>query len=195
MKHAVIVAHPKPESFNLSVAKVYCEMVRELKHEVVVRDLYRMDFDPRLRAGEIPAPGGFAPGADVTAEREILKDVDVFAFVYPLWFYTPPAMMVGYIDRVFGMGFGFGAIQGGGNTPLLKGRKMISFTSTGSPLEWVRQEGAWSAIRLIFDEHLAQVCGLSILDHVHFGGVSSDMRPDAFAERMADVRKAVLRQF
>jgi NAD(P)H dehydrogenase (quinone) len=195
MKHAVIVAHPKPESFNLSVARAYSDMVRELKHEVVVRDLYRMDFDPRLKAAEIPSPGGFAPEPDVSAEREILKDVDVFAFVYPLWFYVPPAMIVGYIDRVFGMGFGFGPIGAAGNAPLLEGRKMISFTSTGSPLGWVRQEGAWSAIRQIFDEHLAKVCGLSILDHVHFGGVSPGIRPDFVAGRLAEVRKTVLQHF
>ncbi len=196
MKHAVIVAHPKQESFNLSVAKAYVELARELQHEVVLRDLYRLDFDPRLRAGEIPAPGGFAPGADVVAEREILEDVDVFAFVYPLWFYVPPAMMVGYIDRVFGMGFGFSPIgASGGNAPLLSGRKLISFTSTGSPIVWIRGEGAWSAISQIFDEHLAQVCGLSILEHVHFGGVTPGMRPDVAAERLGDVRKAVLRHF
>lgn len=195
MKHAVILAHPKADSFNASVAKAYAEMVRELKHEVVVRDLYRMDFDPRLKAGEIPAPGGFAPGADVVAEREILKDVDVFAFVYPLWFYVPPAMVVGYVDRVFGMGFGFGPNQGAGNVPLLSGRRLISFTSTGSPIEWLRSEGAWSAIRQIFDEHLAKVCGLSILDHVHFGGVNPGMRADVGAERLAQVRQAVLKHF
>jgi NAD(P)H dehydrogenase (quinone) len=195
MKHALIVAHPKAESFNQSVARAYAGMVRELGHEVVVRDLYQMDFDPRLKAGEIPDPAGFAAAPDIVAEREILKDVEVFAFVYPLWFYAPPAMIVGYVDRVFSMGFGFGRIEGGGNAPLLRGRRMISFTSTGSPLEWVRQEGAWTAIRQIFDEHLAKVCGLTILEHVHFGGISPGLRPDAVAERLATVRQTVLKHF
>jgi NAD(P)H dehydrogenase (quinone) len=93
------------------------------------------------------------------------------------------------------MGFGFGAIQGGGNTPLLKGRKMISFTSTGSPIEWVKQEGAWSAIRKLFDTHIAEVCGLTVLDHVHFGGIAPGIRPDAVADRMATVRETALRFF
>jgi NAD(P)H dehydrogenase (quinone) len=195
MKHALIVAHPNPASFNLAVAKAYADMARQMKHEVVLRDLYRMDFDPRLQAGEIPTPGGFAPGPDVVAERAAIGDADVFAFVYPLWFYAPPAMLVGYIDRVFGMGFGFGAIQGGGNRPLLDGRKMISFTTTGSPLEWVKGEGAWSAIRNIFDSHLAQVCGLTVLDHVHFGGVAPGMRADVADGHLAQVRETVLRLF
>lgn len=195
MKHAVIVAHPKPESFNLSVAAAYADMARQLKHEVVVRDLYRMGFDPRLQAGEIPTPGGFAPGPDVVAEREILKDVDVFAFVHPLWFYAPPAMIVGYVDRVFGMGFGLGPIQGGGNVPLLDGRKLISFTSTGSPIEWLQDEGAWSAIRQIFVQHLAKVCGLAVLDHVHFGGIWPGMQPEMIADRLGKVRETVIKHF
>ena len=119
----------------------------------------------------------------------------MFAFVYPLWFYAPPAMLKGYIDRVFGMGFGFGAIQGGGNTPLLQGRKMVSFTTTGSPLQWMEQEGAWSAIRNIFDTHLAQVCGLTVLDHIHFGGIGPGMRDDAVKQRLSEVREAVRRLF
>ena len=195
MKHALIVAHPKAESFNLAVAGAYAEAARELKHEVVVRDLYRMGFDPCLKAEEIPAPEGFTPAEDVVAERAVIGDADVFAFVYPLWFYAPPAILIGYIDRVFGMGFGFGAIQGGGNTPLLQGRRMVSFTTTGSPLQWIEQEGAWSAIRNIFDTHLAEVCGLTILDHVHFGGIGPGMRLDAVQARLADVHQTVLRLF
>ncbi|HEY1448341.1 MAG TPA: NAD(P)H-dependent oxidoreductase [Caulobacteraceae bacterium] len=195
MKHAVILAHPNADSFNATVAKTYCDLVRRRGHEPILRDLYRMGFDPLMQAGEIPGAAGFGPAPDIVAEREVIGDADVFVFVYPLWFYAPPAMLKGYIDRVFGMGFGFGAIQGGGNTPLLQGRKMISFTSTGSPMVWVEQEGAWAAIRNLFDSHLAQVCGLTVLDHVHFGGIGPGMRPDAVEDRMATVREAALRLF
>ncbi|MGH7024131.1 MAG: NAD(P)H-dependent oxidoreductase [Caulobacteraceae bacterium] len=195
MKHVVIVAHPDAGSFNLSVAGAYCQMVRAREHEVVLRDLYRMGFDPRLQASEMPRPGGFKPAEDVVAERAVVGDADVFAFVYPLLFYSPPAMLKGYIERVFGMGFGFGAIEGGGNAPLLTGRKMISFTSSGSPLEWVRQEGAWSAIRNLFDEHFAKVCGLTVIDHLHFGGITTGIRPEVVQGHLATVRERVLRAF
>jgi NAD(P)H dehydrogenase (quinone) len=155
-----------------------------------------MGFDPLLKAGELTAAAaGSGPAPDVVAERNVLRDADVFAFVYPLWFYAPPAMLKGYIERVFGMGFGFGAIQGGGNTPLLRGRKMISFTSTGSPIEWVKQEGAWSAIRNLFDAHIAEVCGLTVLDHAHFGGIVPGIRPDVVANHLATVRETAFRFF
>ena len=52
MKHAVILAHPRPESFTASVAGAYVRAVRQLGHDVVVRDLYGIGFDPCLKAGE-----------------------------------------------------------------------------------------------------------------------------------------------
>jgi NAD(P)H dehydrogenase (quinone) len=195
MRHAVIVAHPNDASFTMEVARTYVKAARHRGHETVLRDLYRLDFDPRLQAGEIPRIEGFKPAADIVAERELLRETDVFALVYPLWFYSPPAMIKGYIERVFGMGFGFGGIQGGGNSPLLRGRKMISFSSSGSPMEWVKQEGAWTAIRTLFDDHVAQACGMSVLDHVHVGGVTLGMRPDVVAAHMAKVRETVERLF
>src|SRR5689334_9576461 len=103
MKHALIIAHPAAHSFTLTMAEAYAAALAGHGHEVLVRDLYRMDFDPRLRAGEIPGPAGFEPRPDVKAERQLLQDVRAFAFFYPVWFNAPPAMLKGYIDRVFGM--------------------------------------------------------------------------------------------
>jgi len=195
MKHAVIVAHPSQNSFNLAVANAYCEAVRQRGHTPILRNLYRMGFDPRLQDGEIPRPGGFKPGEDVVAERAVIADADVFAFIYPLWFYAPPAILKGYIDRVFGMGFGYGPIQGGGNTQRLRGRQMISFSTSGAPTDWLKQEGAWSAIHNLFDGHFAAVCGLTCLDHVHFGETVPNLRADVVEARLAKVGETVGRLF
>ena len=192
MKHAVIVAHPNISSFTMTVAKAYCEAVGQIGHDVLLRDLYRMNFAPCLDAVEIPKPGGFSPGPDVVAERELLATTNVFAFVYPLWMNAQPAMMKGYIDRVFGMGFGY-AMGRGGNVPLLKSRKMISFTSSGAPTDWIKSTGAWSAIQKLFDEHFAAVCGLELIDHIHFGGVTSGIRSDVVEGFVVKVREAVRR--
>jgi NAD(P)H dehydrogenase (quinone) len=194
MKHAVIVAHPKVQSFTLTVANAYCDAVREQGHDVLWRDLYRMNFAPCLGAEEIPVPGGFAPGADVVQERQLLADASVFAFFYPFWMNAQPAMLKGYIDRIFGMGFAYGR-AGGGNTPLLKSRKMICFTSTGAPTDWVVKSGAWDAAHKLFDEHFAAVCGLEIVEHVHFGSIVPGIRADAVARFLVRVREAVERHF
>jgi NAD(P)H dehydrogenase (quinone) len=170
MKQAVILAHPAGDSLNAAIAKAYVAAAREHGHEVVLRDLYRMGFDPRLKAEEIPGPSPPKFAADVLAERAALADVDVFVFVYPLWFNAPPAILKGYVDRVFGMGFGFKPDLGG-SEPALHGRALLSFTTSGAPDFWVQDTGALETLKHSFDAHLAGVTGLEVLDHVHFGGM------------------------
>lgn len=194
MKHAVIIAHPNPHSLTCAVGKTYGEAVTALGQSVVVRDLYRMGFDPCLKAEEIPKEAGFQFGADVLAERELLADVDVFAFVYPFWFNAPPAILKGYVDRVFSMGFGY-APSLGGTEPLLDGKRLISFTSSGAPESWVRDTRALQALMVLFDRHVAAMCGLRILDHVHVGGIVPNITPEAFEEVLEGVRTAVKAQF
>jgi NAD(P)H dehydrogenase (quinone) len=194
MKHALILAHPAPESLNSAIAQAYAETASAQGHEVILRDLYRMGFDPCLKAGEIPGPGEPVFGQDVLDERAGLADVDVFALVYPLWFNAPPAILKGYVDRVFSMGFGF-APAFGGTEPRLAGRRLISFTTSGAPDRWVRQTGALGALMQLFDEHLGGVCGLEVVDHVHFGGMVTGITEEAFAEVMGAVAGAVRTHF
>lgn len=194
MKHALIIAHPNPKSFTQAMASAYADALRGQGQEPLVRDLYGMDFDPRLRAEEIPGPGGFTPGRDVAAERDLLTDVGAFAFFYPVWFNAPPAILKGYLDRVFGMGFGYGMGQGG-NTPLLTGRSMISFSSSGAPKHWMVETGAWDAMRKLFDEHVGAVTGLAVLDHLHFGAIVPQITGEAVASCAEEVRRAAERHF
>jgi NAD(P)H dehydrogenase (quinone) len=191
MKHAIIVAHPNLDSFNLTMARAYQAAVERSGGQAVLRDLYRMGFDPRLADGEIPRPSGFAPAEDVKAERTLIGDAQVFTFVYPLWFNSPPAMLKGYIDRVFGMGFGFGP-GADGNEPLLRGRMMLSITSSGAPKSWVVETGAWDAMRKLHDEHVGAVCGLAVVDHLHFGEIAAGITPEAI-EACEDQVKTMFR--
>ena len=132
MKHALIVAHPAEESFTMAMARAYADAARARDHEVVLRDLYRMEFDPCLHADELPWSKDFRLRPDIVAERERLQNVDVFAFVYPFWFNAPPAVLKGYIDRVMGTGFGYEATASGAQA-LLVGKRLISITSSGAP--------------------------------------------------------------
>ena len=194
MKHAIILAHPSRQSLNAAIAQTYRGAVERLGGEVIVRDLYEMRFDPCLKAAEIPGPKAPVFRPDVMRERALLADVEVFALVYPLWFNAPPAILKGYVDRVFGMGFGFKP-GFGGTEPALTGRKLISFTTSGAPDFWMRDTGALSALMRLFDAHLGGTCGLTVVDHAHFGGMVSDVTEAAFDEVMAKVRTVATAHF
>ena len=151
-----------------------------------MRDLYRLNFDPLIKRNELPR-ADFRPAADVVAEREILRDADIFVLVYPLWLNTPPAMMKGYLERVFGFGFAYGG-HGESANPFLKGRKLLAFSSSGAPAEWVARTGAMDAIHTLFDNYFATLCGLEFLDHVHFGQIVPGATADFVQGRLAEVK-------
>jgi NAD(P)H dehydrogenase (quinone) len=194
MRHAVILAHPDPESFNAFVARTYVETAVALSQTASLRDLYRLDFDPRLGADELPWRSGGQPRADVLAEREVIAAADVIAFVYPLWFNAPPAMMKGYVDRVFGMGFAYGAAAPG-TRPLLAGKRLVTISTSGAPDEWVEQTGAVTRLRAAFDDHVAAVCGLSVIEHLNLGGATPGIRKDAAEDMLQEVVAMVRRLF
>jgi len=194
VRHAVILAHPDAGSFNAAVAGAYVAAAQSLGQDAALRDLYALDFDPRLRRTELPWRPDFAPGADVTLERDILAQSDVIALVYPLWFNAPPAMLKGYVERVLGLGFGY-AQDAGGTQPLLRGKSLVSVSTSGAPNAWVDQTGALARLRTGFDDHLAAVCGLAVLDHLHLGGVTPGIRRDAGEQMLEEVRAMVRRLF
>lgn len=194
MKHAIVIAHPNPASLTHAVAGAYRQSVEALGQQALVRDLYAMGFDPCLKASEIPMPSGFLFGADVVAERKALADVDVFAFIYPFWFNAPPAILKGYADRVFSMGFGYEPGMGGTES-LLDGKKLISFTTSGAPDQWVRETGALDSLMALFDRHMGAMCGLQVVDHVHAGGIVSNITEEAVEDVLQGVRRAVSAHF
>ena len=169
------------------MAEAFAEAARAAGAEVVERDLYRLRFDPRLRAEEMPDHLGATVRPDVTRERDAIAAADIFAFFYPLWFNATPAMMKGYVDRVFGMDFGYTARQHGGNQPGLGGRKMITFTSSGAPQDWVERSGAWAAMQLHFDDHFAAMTGMEIIGHHNVGGVGGGMRDDVVERHRSEI--------
>lgn len=185
-KHAVIVSHPAPDSFTMAVAERYAQAVRAHGHEVVVRDLYRLGFDPVLRDEERSG----APGDDVLAEWAVLGKVDVFVLVYPIWFGTPPAMLIGYIDRVFGAGRSFGGGGRGGTSEMLAGRRLVSLTSSGSMRAWLNEKGVLSSLRTVFDHYLADVFGFVETARYHFDGVGPEAKDWEIGHHLLEAEKA-----
>lgn len=197
-KHAVIVAHPSPDSFNLSVARRYAAVARELDDEVIVRDLYRLGFDPVLKADEQPGSGQSPLAEDVKAELALLSGTDVFVLVYPIWFGGPPAMLKGYIDRVLGAGITYSQVHDRRSHGLMGGKRLISFTSSGNSRYWFEGQGAWMSLRNVLDTYLTNAFGLAGNDHYHFDCITSPMnrvKIDARLREVEDVARATCAKF
>jgi len=174
-KHAVILCHPDPESFNAAVAKTYCEAVRANFHEAIVRDLYSLKFDPILRANEQPSALEFVPLPDVAVELDALSNADVIVLVYPIWFGTPPAMLKGYVDRVLGAGFGHRLMRERGGGSVAAGKHLVSITTSGNSSQWLDSQGALASLHNVFDNYLANAFSMASHAHLHLSGIVEDM--------------------
>jgi NAD(P)H dehydrogenase (quinone) len=192
-KHAVILCHPDAESFNTAIAQHYCDAVKKIGHRVVLRDLYRIGFDPVLKNRERPTSADFELAPDVVAEIDLIGGADVFVLVYPIWFATPPSMMKGYVERVLGAGFPWGAVRQRLPHPMLAGRRLLSFTSSGTAKQWLEEQGAWLSLRKLFDDYLARAFSMGPVDHVHFGSIVEGMTERVLNEHLQKVEETARR--
>lgn len=170
----VVLGHPSPDSFNASLARCYVDAAKSVHHDAELHDLYTLGFDPLLKESERMPNGTADASSDVEAEIALLKQCDVLAFVYPLWFGMPPAIIKGYIDRVLGAGFRVDDLRksGGG---LLRGKSLAVITSSGSRRTWLEEHGMWVSLRQSFDEYLKTVFGFKRCDHYHADAIGDDM--------------------
>jgi NAD(P)H dehydrogenase (quinone) len=108
MRLLVIHAHPVPESFNSTLCRTIVQTAEAGGHDVRLLDLYAEGFDPVMSADERRAYHGDSPPDPVVAQHIAhLKWAEGLIFVYPTWWYAQPAMLKGWMDRVWRPGVTF----------------------------------------------------------------------------------------
>jgi NAD(P)H dehydrogenase (quinone) len=172
--HLVVLGHPSRSSLNAAIAERYLSTCEANHHGTILRDLYAMDFDPRLKEAERLPSDGKPVSDDVREEIELLRRCDVVTFIYPLWFGMPPAIVKGYIDRVFGAGFRSEAIErsDGG---ILRGKRLAVITTSASTLPWLESQGMWISLRQSFETYLKTIFGFSASDHYHADSIVDNL--------------------
>lgn len=125
MRHLIIYAHPNENSLNHSVLKTVVENLEAQYHEIVIRDLYTNGFDPVLSLTDMQGQRMGKVSDDVKLEQDYISWAEQITFIYPIWWTGLPAIMKGYIDRVFSYGFAYCYDQGI-QKGLLKGKKLSS---------------------------------------------------------------------
>jgi len=155
MKTLIIYAHPEPKSLNASLKNLAVETLESAGHDVLVSDLYAMnwkaavdaaDFGPAASSPlQVPRDSGraFDTGTltpDVRAEQEKLLWADTIIFQFPLWWYSMPAILKGWVDRVFTYHFAYGVGEHSATKygerfgeGTLAGRKALLSVTVGGP--------------------------------------------------------------
>ncbi len=176
MKAHIIFAHPNLLSYNGQLRNIAIQTLEVNGCTVTVSDLFQMKFKAAadeddfteiyqedffdLQLEQQAAIKNKTFSEDIIREQQLLSDADLILLQFPLWWYSMPALLKGYIDRVFSMGWAYGGVQA------LAGKKVLVCMTTGAP-EFAWTEEKRGTIKDIF-KHLFVgtfgLCGLQPLD-------------------------------
>ncbi|WPO91963.1 NAD(P)H-dependent oxidoreductase [Chryseobacterium sp. YR459] len=167
MRHLIIYAHPNENSLNHHLLNTVVESLQSRNQEIMVRDLYKIGFDPVLSLTDMQEQRMGKVSEDVKIEQEYISWAEQITFIYPIWWTGLPAMMKGYIDRVFSYGFAYRYDQGI-QKGLLKGKKTVIINTHGKSHEEYEKTGMDKALTLTSDNGIFIYSGLEIIRHLFF---------------------------
>ena len=191
----IVYCHPLPNSYNRALLDALSAGLQEAGHRVTVTDLYREQFDPVLsrqeRAGYYERP--YLPPC--SGHVDLLRRIEGIIFCFPTWWSSMPAMLKGYVDRVWAPGVAFEHdLDRGRLKPLLHHIKIFGVVTTyGAP---------WLMTRLMLGDPnrttlmrtLKPMCGPKVASFylAHYGmDRSTPKSRQAFLERVRRTAAAV----
>jgi putative NADPH-quinone reductase len=209
----IVYAHAEPQSFNGALYRTAIETLQSIGHEVQTSDLYAMQFNPvsdrrnfrsvkdphylkqqleELYATEVD---GFAP--KIEAELRKVEGCDLMIRQFPLWWFGIPAILKGWVDRVFAMGrvYGGGRLHENG---IFRGKRALLSLTTGGPAEAYVKGGFNGDIHAMLrpiQRGMLQFVGFAVLaPHIIYGPVRATAETrrqwlTAFAERLRKIDK------
>lgn len=165
----IVTANPDSRSLNGALTDVAVDCLQAAGHAVVVSDLYAMRFKAVADADDFPqrdprprlryavesraAYDGGTQAPDVVEEQRKLLDCDALVLQFPLWWFSMPAIMKGWIDRVFANGFAYGLTRPGARYSArygegtLTGRRALVAITAGAQTPHFSERGVNGALR------------------------------------------------
>lgn len=153
MRVFLVFAHPNPHSLNAALKDHAIAVLQREGHDVEVSDLYAMKWKAVADADDFPERDRSLPleymaasgeayelgtqAQDIAMEQEKLKWADAVVFQFPLWWFGLPAILKGWVDRVFAFKFAYG-YKNAGNTyrygdGALAGKRGLLSVTVGGP--------------------------------------------------------------
>jgi 2-polyprenyl-6-methoxyphenol hydroxylase-like FAD-dependent oxidoreductase/putative NADPH-quinone reductase len=154
----IVTAHPDPDSLTHEIARQLAEAIRP--SPVDVADLAAEGFDPRFTLADRHTyrVGGDFP-ADVVAEQRRLDAADHLVLVFPVYWWSMPALLKGWIDRVFVNGWAFDVDPEGGMRRNLRGLTTHLVPIAGDDVGVYERHGYAEALRTQIEHGIVDYCG------------------------------------
>lgn len=208
MNYLIVYAHPDPRSLNGSLKDRAVQALTARGHQVRVSDLYAMQFKAVADAGDFPARDpaqrlvyhraqgeAYAASAqcdDIYEEQEKLLWADVVVLQFPLWWFTVPAILKGWLDRVMAHGFVIGVPReaGGwaryGEGRLAGRRAMLALTTGGREQQFLSRgiNGDISDLLFHINHGVFHYTGMAVLEP--FVAYRTARLPERLFDELAD---------
>jgi len=140
MRVLVVHAHPNPQSFNATIFQTAVAALRATGHHVDAIALYEDGFVPAMTAAERRRYESEEPIIDdqVRMYAELLVRAEALVFIYPTWWFGLPAILKGWLERVFVPHVAFTFDSRGRVRPSLSNiRRVVGIATYGSPRLYV----------------------------------------------------------
>ncbi len=153
----VITGHPNQKSFCRAMAKSYIDSALGKGHTVFDLNLIDLHFDPILRSGYASIQ---ELEEDLVDAQEKIKNADHIALIYPNWWGAPPALLKGFIERVFLPGFAFQYVPNSIMPKQLLKNKTVDLIVTMDTPIWIYKLFLGSRGIKLINESVINFCGM-----------------------------------
>ncbi|XP_076142917.1 NAD(P)H dehydrogenase [quinone] 1 [Alosa pseudoharengus] len=187
----IVYAHQSPTSFNSAARKVAEEALKEQGCKVLVSDLYAMDFQASATrkdiSGDLKEPENFKYGdeamaawqegrlsKDITEEQRKVEEAELIIFQFPLYWFSVPAIMKGWMDRVLSQGFAF-SLQNMYDNGIFKDKKAVLSITTGAMESMFFSDGISGDINVTLwplQNGVLHFCGFQVLQPQIFWSIA-----------------------
>ena len=173
MKVLIVFTHPKSSSFNHALLENVSAGLEQAGHEIKVKDLYQENFNPVLDAKDLSQlHSGKIPQRIATEQKELLW-AEGLVFIYPLWWFTPPAMLKGWFDVVLSNGVAFEYSEQGAKG-LLKHKKALVLITAGASEDYFKENNSLEISYRPLTDGTLGFCGIENVSHqIYYDIVSS----------------------
>lgn len=174
MNVLIVYSHPNPQSFNHAIMESFTSGLKEAGHTFDISDLYTGGFDPCFKAPDFAQFSGGQMPQDVVKEQQKVSRADALVFIYPIWWWAPPAIIKGWYDRVLSLGFAYNIDEKGQPVGLLKHKKVVHITTTMGEEDFYKSMGIEEAIKVIDVANFTGICGVKNVEHVFLYSAATD---------------------
>jgi NAD(P)H dehydrogenase (quinone) len=166
MHALIVVSHPNQKSFTHAVAKQVAEGIlsSNTENSVEIADLAAENFDPRFNTADISVfLREKGSSADIATEQARIDRADALILVYPVYWWSMPGLLKGWIDRVFTNGWAYDETPNSKIVKKLQRLQICLIAIGGADMRTYARHGYFGSMKNQIDHGIFNYCGANVV--------------------------------